>query len=245
MKFKKWGLLRSKRAHSVLRWSRYPFLVIGLLALGYCGYVLLEAKAFQAYEAWRFERALKNVEASGSQGKKLFPSLNPPISADAGPIKAESAAISAPAGSPLGQMEISSIGLSVMIMEGIDGKTLRRAVGHIAGTALPGEQGNVGIAGHRDTFFRPLRNLHMNDEITLTTLKGVYRYRVDSMKLVAPEDISVLNSSSDAVLTLVTCYPFYYVGPAPKRFIVRAVELPERQDSNLVSNPPAEPTIQF
>jgi sortase A len=241
MKFKKWVLFRSKRAHSVLRWSRYPFLVIGLLALGYCGYVLLEAKAFQSYEAWQFERALKNAGTSHPQGKTLYSSPIIP----GGPIKAESAASTALAGSPLGQMEISSIGLSVMIMEGIDGRTLRRAVGHISGTALPGEQGNVGIAGHRDTFFRPLRNLHMNDEITLTTLKGVYRYRVDSMRLVAPEDVSVLNSSGDSVLTLVTCYPFYYVGPAPKRFIVRAVEIPERQESNLRSNPPANPTIPF
>ena len=113
-----------------------------------------------------------------------------------------------------------------MIMEGTDGRTLRRGVGHISGTALPGEQGNVAIAGHRDTFFRPLRNIHVDDEITLTTLKGIYRYRVESEKLVEPEDMSVLDNSTDDVLTLVTCYPFYYVGRAPQRFIVRAARIP-------------------
>ncbi len=122
----------------------------------------------------------------------------------------------------MGRIEIGTIGLSAMILEGTDGKTLRRAVGHIPGTALPGQQGNVAIAGHRDTFFRGLRNSLKDDEITLTTLSGSYRYRVDFTKVVEPEDTEVLDRSDDAILTLVTCYPFYFVGPAPKRFVVRA-----------------------
>jgi len=113
-----------------------------------------------------------------------------------------------------------------MISEGTDGRTLRRAVGHIPGTPLPGQQGNVVIAGHRDTFFRALDNIHNDDEITLTTLDGTYRYLVDSALVVAPEDTQVLDDSSDTILTLVTCYPFYFVGPAPKRFIVRAHKIP-------------------
>jgi sortase A len=99
---------------------------------------------------------------------------------------------------------------------------LRHAVGHIPGTPLPGQQGNVGLAGHRDTFFRGLRNIQKDDEITLTTLHGSYRYRVDSTRIVRPEDTKVLAATADDFLTLVTCYPFYFVGPAPKRFIVRA-----------------------
>jgi len=122
----------------------------------------------------------------------------------------------------LGRIEISSIGLAAMIMEGADGRTLRHAVGHIPGTPLPGQQGNVVITGHRDTFFRGLRNVHKNDEITLTTLNGTYCYRVDSTQVVEPEDTEVLDNSVDATLTLVTCYPFYFVGPAPKRYVVRA-----------------------
>jgi sortase A len=240
MKLRKWTMFRSKRTQSVLRWCRYPLLIIGLFALGIYGYVSLDAKVFQAYETWRFQQALKNLGASDAQGRKLHPPPSPLTSAAANPVRAGSMASVVRAGIPLGQIEVSSIGLAVMILEGTDGRTLRRAVGHIPGTALPGEQGNIGIAGHRDTFFRPLRNIHMDDEITLTTLKGVYRYRVDSMKLVEPEDTVVLNNSGDDMLTLVTCYPFYYVGPAPKRFIVRALRIPERQDSNLLSEPSAK-----
>ena len=91
---------------------------------------------------------------------------------------------------------------------------------------MPGQQGNVAIAGHRDTFFRPLRNVQTDDEITLTTLGGSYHYLVDSTKWFSPEDTQVLDNSSDTILTLVTCYPFYFVGPAPKRFIVRAHRIP-------------------
>ena len=126
----------------------------------------------------------------------------------------------------MGRIEIARIGLAAMILEGTDGRTLRRAVGHIPGTPLPGQQGNVAIAGHRDTFFRPLRNIQHDDEITLTTLDGTYRYLVDSTQVVAPEDTQVLDDSGDTILTLVTCYPFYFVGPAPKRFIVRAHKIP-------------------
>jgi len=125
-------------------------------------------------------------------------------------------------GSPLGRIEISAIGVAAMIMEGVDGRTLRHAVGHIPGTPRPGQPGNVALAGHRDTFFRGLRNIHKDDEITVTTLHGSYRYSVDSTQVVEPEDIKVLAATTDDFLTLVTCYPFYFVGPAPKRFIVRA-----------------------
>jgi LPXTG-site transpeptidase (sortase) family protein len=92
-------------------------------------------------------------------------------------------------------------------------------------TALPGEPGNVVLAGHRDTFFRGLRNIRKGDEITLETLDGSYRYRVDLTQVVAPEYTEVLRGSDDAILTLVTCYPFSFVGPAPQRYIVRAQNL--------------------
>jgi sortase A len=109
-----------------------------------------------------------------------------------------------------------------MILEGTDDRTLRRAVGHIPGTPKPGQSGNVGIAGHRDTFFRALRNVHEDDEITLMTLEGSYRYRVDGITVVGPEDTQVLDNSGGDILTLVTCFPFNFLGPAPRRFIVRA-----------------------
>jgi len=125
----------------------------------------------------------------------------------------------------IGRIEIQRLGMSVAVAEGTDDPTLRRAVGHIAGTALPGQLGNIGIAAHRDTFFRPLRNIRRDDIITLTTLRGQYRYRVVSTKVVDPADVAVLNSDGSEILTLVTCYPFYFVGSAPRRFIVRAARV--------------------
>jgi sortase A len=212
----------STRTQSFLRWSPYPFFVVGVLALSYCCFVRLDTRLYQAYQTWRFERALKGLKpAIGSVGQ-LHPSPLPAL-AEADRARVESAA---PEGSPLGRIEISTIGLAAMIAEGTARRTLQRAVGHIPGTALPGQQGNVAIAGHRDTFFRGLRNIHKDDEITLTTLNGAYRYRVDFTQVVEPEDTEVLDHSDDAILTLVTCYPFYFVGPAPKRFVVRAHRLP-------------------
>ena len=99
---------------------------------------------------------------------------------------------------------------------------LRLGTGHIEGTPLPGDAGNSGIAGHRDTFFRGLKDIRKNDEIQFQTATGLFRYAVDWVKVVAPDDLSVLAPSTESSLTLVTCYPFYFVGPAPKRFVVRA-----------------------
>ena len=209
----------------LLHWSQYFFFVVGILALSYCATVLLERWLFQAYQTWRFERALKDAQTSARTIQQ--PALSPlPSQAEADRARAESFGIDGLVGSPLARIEISSIGLAAMIMEGIDGRALRHAVGHIPGTPLPGQQGNVALAGHRDTFFRGLRNIHKDDEITLTTLHGSYRYRVDSTQVVEPEDTEVLDATADDFLTLVTCYPFYFVGPAPKRFIVRAHRIP-------------------
>jgi sortase A len=204
-----------------LRWARFFFLAVGVLALTYCAAVLLDRWLFQAYQTWRFERALKNAQTSAPTTLQPAPSSLPAESA-ADHALAESLGIDGLEGSPLGRIEISSIGLAAMIMEGVDGKTLRHAVGHIPGTSMPGQPGNVALAGHRDTFFRGLRNVHKDDEITLTTLHGSCRYLVDSTQVVGPEDIKVLSATPDNILTLVTCYPFYFVGPAPQRFIVRA-----------------------
>ena len=126
------------------------------------------------------------------------------------------------AGGLVASIEIPRLGISAVVAEGVDTLTLRRAVGHIPGTGLPGEPGNIVLAGHRDTFFRPLRNIERNDIVKLVTPLGEYRYRVVSTKVVSPSDTAVLSPSGNQVLTLVTCYPFYFVGPAPSRFVVRA-----------------------
>jgi len=192
------------QSNQVLLWSRNAFLILGAITLSYVGYALLDARLHQANQARQFDQALKgaNIARGHSQG---------------GAVRE---------GTALGRIEISKIGLSVMILEGTSDQTLQRAVGHIEGTSLPGQSGNVAVAGHRDTFFRGLRTIRLGDEITLTTLRGSHRYLVDLTKVVAPEEMDVLDAVAEDILTLVTCYPFNFVGSAPQRFIVRARRIP-------------------
>jgi LPXTG-site transpeptidase (sortase) family protein len=125
-------------------------------------------------------------------------------------------------GDAIGKIEIPRLSVSTVILEGSSSTILRVAAGHIKGTALPGTAGNVGIAAHRDTFFRALRDVLPGDSVVLTTSYGTFRYIVDSVEIVDPHDIQVLHATPDRELTLVTCYPFTYIGSAPKRFIVHA-----------------------
>ena len=138
-------------------------------------------------------------------------------------ISAWRQASSEPAPPPLGVLRIPKIRLEVPVLRGTDEFTLNRAVGHIDDTALPGTDGNSGIAGHRDGFFRGLKDIGPDDAIELETLRGKEVYRVERTWVVSPEDVSVLDPTPTRSLTLVTCYPFYHVGPAPQRYIVRAV----------------------
>ncbi len=132
-------------------------------------------------------------------------------------------ALSEPSPPPLAVLRIPKIHLEVAVLRGTDDVALNRAVGHIEDTALPGTEGNSGIAGHRDGFFRGLKDLATEDVIELETLRGRELYRVERIWVVAPEDVSVLDPTPARSLTLVTCYPFYHIGPAPQRYIVRAV----------------------
>jgi sortase A len=125
----------------------------------------------------------------------------------------------------IGEIQVPRLGLNVMVVQGDSPANLRRAVGHLSKSALPGEWGNVALAGHRDTFFRPLRDIRLGDEIRFTTSLRSFEYVVESIEVVAPTDIRVLESSTGHDLTLLTCFPFYYVGPAPRRFVVRAREV--------------------
>jgi sortase A len=209
-----------------IRWSRRLFFVIGILALGYVGFALLDARLYQADQSRRFQQELNGLKPSIFGDERLHASSISPAPEKESLMIPERIDIAGVSRTPLGRIEITTIGLTAMILEGTDARTLRRAVGHIPGSPLPGQRGNVAITGHRDTFFRPLRNIRKDDEIRLTTLSGSYRYWVDSIKVVEPKDMKVLDDSDDAILTLVTCYPFYFVGPAPKRFIVRAHRIP-------------------
>jgi len=172
-----------------------------MAALGYWAWVTVSSHLYQARESARFDREIH-------QANFAKPQLPPKPAVEDGGL--------------LGRLEIPRLGLSVMVVEGVNSGELKRAVGHIPGTALPGDGSNVGIAGHRDTFFRPLRLIHSNDLIDLNTTVGTYRYRVVSTKVVSPADVQLLYPNGKDTLTLVTCFPFYYVGSAPQRFIVRA-----------------------
>jgi sortase A len=125
-------------------------------------------------------------------------------------------------GQTIGRLEIPAIELSAMVAEGVETSTLRRSIGHIPGTSLPGARGNVAISAHRDTFFRNLGKLQRGDLISIATLDGTFDYAVESTSIVDPDERAALRDIGRPTLTLVTCYPFYFVGAAPKRFVVHA-----------------------
>jgi len=127
-----------------------------------------------------------------------------------------------PTGRVLGSLDIPRLGLSAVIAEGDDDATLTVAIGHLPDTPLPWREGNSALAGHRDTFFRPLQHVRVGDELRVSTLHGDFRYHVRETRVVGPNDVWVLNPTDRPTLTLITCYPFSYVGTAPRRFIVRA-----------------------
>lgn len=192
-------VIRTTAITPVLRWAQRLLFAGALGLLGYCAFVLVDTWRFQHRERQNLEQ---QTQASAAVTRDVTPTIGPD--------------------GLIGRIEIARLDVSVMVVEGTANATLRRAAGHIEGTALPGQIGNLGIAAHRDTFFRPLRNIRAHDLITLTTPAGEYRYRVVSTKIVGPSDVAVLSSDGTEVLTLVTCYPFYFVGAAPQRFIVRA-----------------------
>ena len=123
---------------------------------------------------------------------------------------------------PLAILSIPKIRIAIPVFDGTDDLVLNRGAGRIAGTAGPGEQGNVGIAAHRDGFFRGLKDVRLGDRIELEARGGKFQYAVDNIEIVEPSDVSVLRARPQPSLTLVTCYPFYFVGDAPQRYIVHA-----------------------
>jgi len=194
--------MRMERLGRILKWTERALFACAALFLGYCGFAVVDAWSFQRRESIDLDRLL---------GDRRGVSHDVPSAAKGGTI---------------GRIEIPRLRLSVVVVEGIGKTTLRRAAGHIPGTALPGQPGNVGISGHRDTFFRPLKDLKIKDEIQFSTLNGDFRYVVQSLTVVDPNNVGVLAPSAENLLTLVTCYPFFYLGAAPKRFVVKARQMP-------------------
>jgi sortase A len=184
----------------------YIFAVVGLLALSYWAIVFVSAQRYQYRETQRFTSGQKAEPGTPSRSesptneKRSYPST----------------------GSPVALLEIPRLRLSAVVVEGAEEHELKLGPGHIRGTSLPGEGGNVGVAGHRDTFFRPLRLIRRDDTIKVIAHEREYQYKVVSLQIVEPEDIEVLYPTGRETLTLVTCYPFDFVGSAPRRYIVRA-----------------------
>jgi sortase A len=220
---------RKRRGLGAAEWL---FLLAGLAAVDVFVWVNTSTVLYQAYEDWAFDQTLRGLKPStrgfvADEISWLFGSrskVEPPDHAPkAEPLPSEKPPLPEML---LGRLKIPRLHVAAMVREGADSGTLRRAIGHIPGTALPGKTGNVGLAGHRDTFFRALRNIEKDDTIDFETDAGTFRYAVESTRIVSPRDVSVLSAAGGRTLTLVTCYPFYYVGSAPKRFIVRAVQVP-------------------
>jgi sortase A len=188
------------RIQRLLRWSQRLLFMTGILTLGYVSLTLLDARLYQVSA----KRSLESQILVEKEPHEIR--LKPAIKR----------------GDVLGRLDIPRLGMSIAVLQGTNSRMLRRGAGHIEDTPLPGELGNSGIAGHRDTFFRGLKDIRKDDEIQFQTATGLFRYQVDWARVVEPNDATALEPSTESTLTLVTCYPFYYVGPAPKRFVVRA-----------------------
>lgn len=207
--------------------------------LVWSGAVLLVAAGLAVADAWMAQARARRtfatmrvpaVASPWQSGVDTVPVVRPDDAVHAiVPLALASLAtgvVAPPPEAPIGELTIPRIDLAAMVLSGDDARTLRRGPGHIPGTALPGEPGTVAIAGHRDSFFRPIRHIRLGDDIFLDTPRGRFAYRVSSLRIVGPNDVSVLRSGDAAgTLTLITCYPFSLAGPAPERFIVMATEV--------------------
>jgi sortase A len=174
------------------------------------GAVLLFLGVREVVDSWLGQReAERAFERSRERAARDSPTAPPrPFVPDLGPAMA--------------RLSVPRLNSAWFVFPGVDKKSLRLGPGHLTGTALPGTEGNCVIAAHRDTHFRALKDVKKGDEILVTTLKGEFRYRVTKISIVSPKNTAALRSTSTGVLNLITCYPFYYVGSAPRRFIVEA-----------------------
>ena len=193
------------------RWLERALMVFGAGCLSF--YLLATAQTV-FYQS----RAKMRVNAM------IAASRDPELPSFSGPIpKAEPIAVPLQHGELIGRVDVPRLNLSAAIAEGDDASALADAVGHLPDTALPWQRrGNVALAAHRDTLFRPLKDIRVGDEVRVSTREGDYRYRVTATRVVDPTDVWVLNQTLEPTLTLITCYPFYFVGHAPHRFIVKA-----------------------
>ena len=189
-----------KTATGIVLVSSWLFIVIGTVLIACAGYFIIDRNVYQNTQTIKVE------------------SWVPPSAAP----KARNPIARVAEGEVIGELQVPRLHLKAIVAEGVSPRILRRAVGHIPNTAMPGETGNIGLAGHRDSFFRALRGVRIGDVISSRTSTQELRYEVQSTRIVSPRDTSVLSGSPTTELTLITCFPFEYVGAAPDRFVVRA-----------------------
>ena len=190
--------------NGTLKWLERTLLAVGIVLGIWCAAVLIQAHHY----------AHLPIPAPPSHATA-------PLPGDVG-TTAPKTIRHVPTGSWVARLDAPAVHFSATVLEGTDDATLAKAAGHIEDTPFPGQPGNVGIAGHRDTTFRAVRNLKLGDVLTLTTSGAVLHYRITWMKVVEPDDVYVLDPTRKPALTLVTCYPFQFIGHAPHRYIVRA-----------------------
>ncbi len=203
------------------RVAQLVLLVVGIIGVGFYCEAWLYRTAYQIYENWEFDHEPDTPAAPEPAATPAARPARPVVLPD--PDRGSPPSAVDRMGGIVGRISIPRLKISAIVEEGVDEATLSRAVGHIPGTAMPGEDGNMGIAGHRDTFFRELKNLKPNDKIDFITHSGSYHYTVQSLTVVEPSDVGVLEPTGGKILTIVTCFPFHYIGSAPRRFIVHAV----------------------
>ena len=188
-------------------WIARTSILLGTILLTWTGVDSIRAAAYQR----QYLQTLHNARATPSAGHAPAP------------------------GAPIGWLEIPRLGVSGAVVHGDADHLLKRAIGHLPDTPLPWQTGNSALAAHRDSFFRRLRDVRSNDVVRLATPHGTFEYRVRETLVVDPEDLWVLDPTPARTLTLITCYPFNYIGSAPRRFIVRAESITSREQVRLQS----------
>ncbi len=212
---------RTRPAANGVLWAEVACLLIGFVCLGWVGYAFVHEKIYQSFEDYKLSESLQGRAGTlsgfvqtliGGQQPEAPPIVV--LNRDHAPLLLDPGLV--------GKVEIPRLNIDAVVREGVDTKTLALAVGHVPDTPRPGQPGNVAIAAHRDTFFRNVRNIRKGDSIRMVTPTGNFEYVVESTKIVDPSDVKVLDPTPSKMLTIVTCYPFNWIGPAPNRFIVRA-----------------------
>jgi sortase A len=251
------------------RWTERAFLLMGVVGLGVWAWSLVRTQVYEDWENWAFDRQVRGEHATINQylaqkavgvrqhvgswlktpappepptARSIIPPPEPRPSLEPRKPSLEKNGL-------VGRLQVPRLHMNGMVREGTGEDTLGLSLGHIPSTALPGQSGNVAVAGHRDTLFRGLRGIRRDDVILFETLGGKYVYRVEGTQIVKPEDLSVLKPGQEPELTLITCYPFYYVGSAPDRFIVKArqvsQDLAEKSTLQAQLDPPhPDPSVE-